>query len=198
MSKLIVCLGYNLQPDNSIPSILENRLKDTIKLCNENKNSVLLLMGASLYQDSRENIISEALAMKNYLEKNFKQEIKSIKMLTEETSTSTVEQLCYLKKFIKKEKFNYSDVVIISSQFFIDRVKFYAEYIFDTSTGIIFIESAMPQNLVGHFQSVEEGKFKQAQGWLKNHRKRDDQTILIEQKVFQNQVKKGKINQPIS
>ena len=102
MSKLIACLGYHLQLDNSIHSVLENRLKDAAELCAKNPNSTLLLMGSSLYGDRRQ--VSEASVMKNYLEENFGKEIKGTKIITEEITLSAVEQLCYLKKFMEREK----------------------------------------------------------------------------------------------
>ena len=104
MSKLIVCLGYHLESDNSVSLVLKNRLFDAVNLCKKNKNSTLLLMGLSSYGDLRNDRISEASAMKKYLEENFNEELGNTKIITEETTASTVEQLCYLKEFIKKEK----------------------------------------------------------------------------------------------
>jgi hypothetical protein len=127
MSKLIVCLGYHLEPDNSISLVLENRLKDTAEICSKNGNSALLLMGSSPYGDSGENKISESSVMKEYLTNNFGEKLQGIKIITEETTTSTVEQICYLKKYMEREKINLSDLVIISSKFFSERVKLYVE-----------------------------------------------------------------------
>jgi len=198
MSKLIVCLGYRLEPDNSINPILKNRLKDTADICAKHKNSTLLLMGAFVYKNARKNTKSEAFVMKKYLQENFTQKIKDIKIITEENTTSTVEQICYLKKIIKKNKFKYSDLIIVSSKFFGNRVKLYVEYIFGTKKGVNFVESAIPKNLEIRFKKIETFKLKQIQDWLKDHKKGDDKRILREQKIFQNKILKGKIKQPLS
>jgi hypothetical protein len=155
-------------------------------------------MGGSFYKNIEKQKISEALVMKRYLEKNFKKQLKNTKIITEEKTTSTVEQICFLKKLIKKEKFLYSDVVIVSSKFFGNRVKLYTEYILGTNKGIIFLESKIPKNLEARFKKVEEGKLKVVQNWFKKHKKGDDKKILKEQKIFQRKVKEGKINQPVS
>ena len=196
MPKLIVCLGNRLNPHNSLSPVLINRLLDAVNLCRKNVNPVLLLMGSFPYGDLRKDKISEASAMKRYLEENFKEELKETKIITEETTQSTVEQLCYLKKFIQKEGFNFSDLIIISSEFFSDRVKLYTEYIFGTIDGIIFINSIVPMDMLGKFREAEEFKIKEGQDWLKGQRKGDDETILIEQKKFQDGVIKGEIPQP--
>ena len=194
MSKIIACLGYHLNPDGSINSILQNRLNDSITEINKNPNSVLMLMGSFMYREKNSAGISEAEAMKKYLETNFDGSLKDIKILTEENSTSTVEQLCFLKQEIP----NISDLIIVSSEFFGDRVKLYAEYIFGTTNGITFIESKLPDDIKEKFKEVEADKFTKAVEWLKNHKKGDFITILEEQKAFQKQVIEGRINHPIS
>jgi hypothetical protein len=198
MSKLIVCLGYHLQFDDSMSPILENRLKDTARLCEENKNSSLLLMGGFSYHELEKFKFSEAALMKEFLEKNFIEKIKNTKIIIEENTTSTVEQLCYLKKFIKQEQLDYSDLMIVSSKFFVDRVKLYVEYIFGINSGIAFIESDIPVDLEDRFRKIEEIKRQEVEDWFKGHQKGDDVTILKEQEVFQAKVKKGEIKRPIS
>lgn len=196
MSKLIVCLGYHLRPDNSVHPVLENRLLDSVELCGKNANSILLLMGSSPYGNSKGNKISEALAMKKYLEEKFNKELKGTRIITEKTTASTVEQLCFLKKFLEEEKINLSDLVIVSSEFFSDRVKLYAEYIFGTINGIIFINSPVPAEIAEEFKKAEEYKLSEGISWLKSHTKGDDQAILKEQKEFQKGVLEGEIKQP--
>ena len=198
MSKLIVCLGYHLEPDNSVPSVLKNRLLDAVNLCKNNNNSILLLMGSSPYWDLGKDKISEALAMKKYLAENFSEELGGIKIITEETTVSTVGQLCYLKEFIVREKLNLSDLVIVSSEFFSDRVKLYAEYVLGSIDGIIFIDSSVPAEIKEKFQKAEKYKLSEGIKWLNIYKKGDDQTILRAQREFQNKVMEGKIKQPPS
>lgn len=196
MSKLIVCLGYHLPQDNSIPVILENRLKNVARLCIENPDSTLLLMGSSPYGESGKNKASEASVMKEYLEINFEKNLTYVKIITEETTTSTVEQLCYLKSFLQAQKLNSSDLFIVSSEFFSERVKLYAEYIFGIIDGIIFIESAVPPEARERFKELENEKIKEGIKWLAHIKKGDDATILREQQEFQRKVVVGEIKQP--
>ena len=198
MSKLIVCLGYRLEPDGSMSPILENRLKDTARLCEENMNPTLLLVGGFSYHKAEKFNFSESALMKEFLENNFAKEIEGIKITTEEHTTSTVEQICYLKKFIKQEKFNHSDLTIVSSRFFGGRVKLYVEYIFGANSDIIFIESDIPADLEIKFQEIEKTKLEEVQNWFKGHTKGDDERILREQEEFQNKVKNREIKQPLS
>ena len=198
MSKLIVCLGYRLEPDGSISPILKNRLEDTARLCKENINSTLLLMGGFSYHEAEKFKFSESALMNEFLEKNFAKEIEGIKIITEENTTSTVEQICYLKKFMQQEQLNFYDLIVVSSRFFGDRVKLYVEYIFGTNAEIKFIESDVPSDLKKRFKEIEKFKIQVAQDWLKGHIKGDDVTILKEQQKFQMKVKMGEIKQPSS
>ena len=194
MSKIIACLGYHLNPDGSINPILQNRLNDSVAEITKNPNSILMLMGSSMYREKNPVRTSEAGVMKKYLETNFGGNLKDIKILTEENSTNAVEQLCFLKQEVQ----NISDLTIVSSEFFGDRVKLYAEYIFGTANGITFIESKLPHDIKEKFKEVETDKFTKAVEWLKNHKKGDFEAILKEQKAFQDKVTEGKVNHPIS
>ena len=196
MSKLIVCLGYRLGLDNSVPRVLKNRLLDAVNFCKNNNNSILLLMGSSPYGDLRKDKISEASAMKKYLQENFSEKLGGTKIITEETTVSAMEQLCYLKEFIEKEKFNLSDLVIVSSEFFSDRIKLYLEYVFGSIDGIVFIDSLVPVEIKEEFKKAEEYKLSEGIKWLNGHKKGDHQTILKKQREFQNKVIKGEIKQP--
>lgn len=194
MSKTIVCLGYHLNPDGSPHHILQNRLKDTVIEITKNPHSTLMLMGGSLYRETDSIKISEAETMKKYLENNFSGSLKNIKILTEENSTSTIEQLFFLKENVP----NILDLTIVSSEFFGNRVKLYAEYIFGTTDGVTFIESRLPEDVKEKFKEVETDKLKKAVEWLKNNKKGDSEKILEEQRAFQNKIKKGKVSHPIS
>jgi len=196
MSKLIVCLGYRLEPNDSISPVLINRLLDVVSQYNDNEDFTLLLMGSSLYGDSRKEKISEASVMEKYLRDNFKEKLKGAKMIIEETTASTVEQLCYLKEFIEKEKLDFSNLVIVSSEFFGDRVRLYAEYVFGTIDGIIFIDSIVPAEIREKFQKAEEFKLKEGKKWLMRHEKGNSRRILKEQIEFQNKVIGGETKQP--
>ena len=138
--------------------------------------------------------------MKDYLANNYKEELAGIKIITETNTTSTIEQLCYLKKFIdsRKPELNYEDLIIVSSEFFNDRVKLYAEYIFGNIEGMMFVGSTVPSEPKDNFESAEEDKLKKAKNWLKSHRKGDADTILADQKTFQARIINNGIEHPVS
>jgi hypothetical protein len=197
MAKLIVCLGYNLKPDNSAHPILENRLKDVAEQCKKNPNSVVLLMGSHPYGVSKKDKVSETSVMKRYLEENFSGDLQGVEVTIEEDTKSVIEQLCYLKKFIEQKKLDYSDIVIISSKFFNDRVKLSAEYIFGTTQGITFIESEIPEENIAGFRRIENFKLRDST-WLAKHEKGNDTEILAAHKKFQDRVILGEIKHSIS
>lgn len=196
MSKLVVCLGYRLQSDNSISPILQNRLLDVVKLCSSGDVSTLLLMGSSPYGNLKKDKIPEAVAMREFLEKNFNAKFTGIQIVAEETTKSAVEQMCFLKNFIRKNSLQLSDLIIVSSKFFSDRVKLYAEYIFGNIDGIIFIGSTIPLEMEEEFRKAEEFKLQEGRNWLRHYKKGDDKEILKAQREFQDGVIKGEIKQP--
>ena len=198
--KLIACLGYSLKEDNSVHPILENRVRDSVNMCVKNNESTLILMGGAYYKDTKERRISQASAMKKFLDENFKEELENIKIIVEENTTSTIEQLCYLRELIDSGEFKlkYSDLVLVASKFFIERVKLYSEYIFDTNEDITFVGSSVPENIFEQFKNTEENKLKEAQIWLKDYTRGEYKELLNWQKVFQEQIQKGKINYPAS
>jgi DUF218 domain len=200
MPKLIACLGYDLRTDGSIQLTLINRLNDVARLCKEYKHSTVVLLGGSSYRNTDNGLPSQAFVMKEYLQNNYKKELADIEILTEENSTSTVEQLCHLKERIVSEKPNlsYESLVIVSSEFFNERVKLYAEYIFGDTKGVLFVGSPVPPNLRDNFQTIEKDKLSKAQEWLKRYQKGDSAQILMDQRNFQAKVINDKIDHPIS
>jgi hypothetical protein len=198
--KLVACLGYNLKEDNSIHPILENRLRDSVDVCVKNNESVLILMGGVDYRDQGQQKVSQVSVMKKFLDENFKEELENTKIIVEENTTSTIEQLCYLRELIDSGEFKlkYSDLVVVASEFFIERVKLYSEYIFNTNENITFIGSDIPESIFEQFKNTEENKLREAQIWLKDYKRGDYEEILNRQKNFQEQVQKGKTNYPVS
>jgi len=198
--KLIACLGYSLKEDNSIHPILENRLRDGVDMCVKNNESTLILMGGAYYKDTKERRISQASVMKKFLDENFKKELENTKIIVEENTASTIEQLCYLRELVdsRKFKFKYSDLVIVASKFFVERVKLYSEYIFDADENMTFVGSSVPESIFEQFKNTEENKLKEAQIWLKDYKRGDYKEILNKQKVFQEQVQQGKVNYSVS
>lgn len=200
MKELIVCLGYSLRKNGSLPKILENRLIDCAKLCSRKPRSTLLLMGSHYYSNVNTNLPSQASAMKKYLMGKYVNELRSIKVIIEEETASSVEQICYLKKLLTKDESELSrentKITIVSSEFFNDRVKLYVKYIFGSIKSFAFIPSEVPENMRENFRKVELEKYKKARKWLSGHIKGDSKSILKEQKEFQKKIREGKVNYP--
>jgi hypothetical protein len=94
---IIACLGYRLNPDGSMTELLINRLQDSARLCQEHPEAVLLLMGSHSYRDEGKSMPTEASVMKQYLEQNYPSIFQTSRVVTEENTTTSVEQICFLK-----------------------------------------------------------------------------------------------------
>ncbi len=202
MKKLIICLGHRLRKNGSIPKILKNRLVLCADLCSKNPGSILLLMGSYFYQDMDTNLPTEASVMKGYLLEEHGNMLKNTQIITEEKTTSSVEQLCYLRELLDSNTLGLSredlNIIIVSSEFFSNRIKLYIEYIFGTTKGLTLISSKVPKEIRDSFKRAELGKYRKALEWLKRHIKGDYKTILKEQQEFQKKVTEGKIHHPVS
>src|SRR6185369_14193609 len=108
MHKLIVCLGYDLEADGSIPPLLGNRLIDSVDLCRKTPGATLLLMGNISYRDAGLGLPTQAAVMREYLGRNFRKELKQSNILTEDETTSSVSQIVYLKELVDAGKFSLS------------------------------------------------------------------------------------------
>jgi len=199
MKSLIICLGYDLESDGNLSPVLINRLNDVIKLLRNNEHAITLLMGSIAYRDGISDA-SQALAMKSYLLTHAK-EIDSDRIMVEDKSTSSVEQLCIIREMIDSKEIAIADIdkfIIISSKYFEERIKLYTEYIFNDISKFEFIGSALPTNISSSFGSAERQKFLSAKAWLGRHKKGDYKTILSEQLKFQEEVRLGNRSHPRS
>lgn len=199
MSRLIVCLGYDLLADGSIPSLLENRLIDSAKLCNENPGATLLLMGNVSYRDAGLGLPTQAQAMRRYLEENFSADLREVDILMEEKTTSSVAQIAYLRELVDASRFAISEdgpVVIVSSEFICERIQLYVDYIFGTTEGFKFIDSKVPDDLRNSLQIAESIKLPQTRMWLNRHAKGDYRSMLKDQAEFEKKILDDEVDYP--
>jgi len=156
---------------------------------------MLLLMGSHTFRAKGPNIPDLALAMGKYIEGHAPDLLKTTKLILENKSTSTVEELCFLKDFSKRQGGD-PQITVIASEFFADRVKLYAEYILGDAEGVNFIASAVPEEGKGEFEKIEEDKLAKAREWLSRHEKGNSKIILREQKAFEKKIISGEIIHP--
>ena len=111
----MIVLGCQVRGDR-ISKMLKYRLDAALTYLNENENTIVIVSGG---QGAGENI-SEALAMKQYLTANG---IVSSRIIMEEQSTSTVENIRYSKELIEEQggDASQSEVIIVSNNFHVSR-----------------------------------------------------------------------------
>lgn len=98
MIDAIICLGNTLLDDGTPDWTLQSRLNKTVEAWNQNPNAVLILSGGkSLSSLNKKNVHSEATGMLNYLKENYSEIIEGKKIIIEEDSLTTIDQLCKIK-----------------------------------------------------------------------------------------------------
>ncbi len=195
MNNLIACLSFNPNNNDAILPILESRLQEVIKLCREQPEAELVLMGGATFRAESTGDLS--LAMKQYLETQAPDVLDHRKVHLTNEGTSTVRELSMLREMTNQET-ERPKVTIVASEFFVDRVKLYTEYIFGDLNRIEFVASRVPDEGREGLQEIEETKFVKGQEWLAEHEKGDYQRILREQEIFEGQVRRGEIEHPVS
>jgi len=189
MDRIVACLGYTLQ-DGKVPPILENRLRDCARLCKKYPHATLLLMGHAPYHHGRATI-SEARAMSDHIEKYYPWIVTSTKIILEEKTTSTVEQICFLRKYAGSRR-----IVIVASKYFSRRVRWYVRYILQETADVQIISSKVPRGIERKLAVLESEKLQKTKPWLRRHKKGDWRAILQEQGEFQEDVKQGRVVAP--
>jgi len=196
MKNLVVSLGYNPNDDGEILPILEARLQDAIKLCRENPGTTLLLMGGTTFRNTNPSALNQSLIMKKYIEDNAPDILANTEIITESSALSTVAELAFLREFLQKQ--SAEKITVIASEFFVERVKLYSEYIFPEGQEVNFVASQVPTDEKDEFGKIEMDKLEKGRRWLEGHVKGDYQTILREQKEFETKIITGEIKHPIS
>ena len=197
MKNVIICLGFNPNDDGAILPILKARLQDAIKLCKANHGSTLILFGGNTFRNKNRDAPDQSLLMKKYIEDNAWSVPKNTTIITERSGSSTVEELCLARKFIDEES-DKVKLTIVTSEFFVNRVRLYARYILNNVGKIKFVASEVrPEDAEG-LREIEAHKFTRARGWLARHTKGDYGKILAEQKSFEGIVTSGEVDHPIS
>ena len=114
--KIIVVLGDKLHANNKMSSNLKSRLDKCIEIYKT--NNLVIVCGGNVCGSKCNH--TEAYRMKKYLLN--KSEILKNKIILENKSTDTITNIKNMKKII--QKYNYSSLTIISSEWHLPRVKF--------------------------------------------------------------------------
>lgn len=112
---VVVVLGAGLKGDK-LSLILKNRMDKCLKYMNKYPESIAVVSGGQ----GEGETITEAEAMKNFLLVNG---INEKRILKEEKSTSTFENLKFSKKILENNKIYTKEIMIITSDFHLFRAK---------------------------------------------------------------------------
>lgn len=108
----IIIHGEKHNSDCSIHSAFKERLKKAILISKKQKNSIIIILGGK----TRKNCISESKAGKNFLRYKIKK-----KIIVEQKSKTTIENIKFLKKILNHKKFH--KLYVITSKKRIFRLK---------------------------------------------------------------------------
>jgi len=138
----IVVLGAGITKKGNLPEQAKKRLDKALKMLKRRKEANVLLCGkySFLYPKSKLPPTTEAEAMRDYL---LKKGVDEDKIYLEKKSKDTVGNAYYAKKeyFIpKKEK----EALVVTSDFFLERVKFIFEKIFGPTYKLKFYPVTSP------------------------------------------------------
>lgn len=128
--KLIVTVGGGFGENGILPVWVQNRLNLANELFLRNPGTKILLSGLGLGNPAE----SEALVMKRELLK--RSSIPPEKILLEEKSLDSLGNAYYSR--LIAESLNASSLIVITSQFHMDRIKFLFKWVFGNSSKITF------------------------------------------------------------
>jgi uncharacterized SAM-binding protein YcdF (DUF218 family) len=169
-TKIIAVLAGEIWHDNSLKEITKERVDLGILTWQKTLESFLVMSGSwSLLLDKKPDT-TEAEAMKEYAVKNGVDE-KSI--LTEKESKDTIGNAYYLKTcFLSPNKI--TDLIVITSDFHIERVKYIFKFVLGNDISVKIIGSATKNKK--EFQKrqiVEKSLLAETKKWFKNLKQGD-------------------------
>jgi hypothetical protein len=192
MNEIIFVLGYELTDKLEMHPILIESLKEALKLYNENKERQIIVSGFKPYIHEDLSVPTEASLMSKWL---IDHNVSEKNISKEETTQSSVEQLCWLKEQIEKEKI--SRVYIVCSEFFSNRIKLYSDHIFfNFDIPIEIISASVTKSIAKDFQLIEKEKYIKAKEWLLNIEYGDCKKMLSDMKEYKQKIKDKIIDYP--
>lgn len=115
-AQYVIVLGAKVKPDGLLSLTLKSRLEETVSYLNKHPHVKVIVSGGQGTDEDR----TEASAMFMYLQDKG---IAAERILTEERSTSTYENLLFSKELLPKGT---KHITIISNDFHLQRAKYFA------------------------------------------------------------------------
>ena len=132
---LILCLGKNLNKDNSLDWVLQARVEKAIETYNDHPEAVLMFSGGKYFLAS-DYSSSEADAMLAYVKKQHKD--LADKVIVESESDNTIDQLCRIKnEFILPKKWR--SIALVSDEFHVRRAGVFMDGILGDGYKLYFV-----------------------------------------------------------
>lgn len=126
----MIILGAKVNEDG-ISKTLKRRLDKAIEYYNTNKNINIIVSGGQ----GSDEVVTEALAMKNYLVKNG---VSKDKIIMEDKATTTLENIIFSKKIITDKNLK-GKVLIVTSDYHLFRGQFIASILGIDNEGLCSI-----------------------------------------------------------
>jgi len=123
-------------------SMLYVRLEKSIELLNKYPDAIAIMSGGQGVDEHA----PEAVVMKEYL---VGRGIAAERILTEERSRSTLQNIIYTKELIEEENLNDYRLIGVSSDFHIPRIELFAKH-FDLEITMIPSKSYVPWSMIGN------------------------------------------------
>ena len=173
----IIVLSTKIPKEGTITEDLKLRLDKAIELFFSNSANYLILSG-KWDNPNEKSLITHAEAIKKYCISNG---IKEEFIIKEENSLDTVGQAFFIKKDLLKPK-NWNEIIIISSDYHIERVKTVFNFILGKDYQINYISVETHLSKSEEIIKEEKNRLKVFLDFFKGINKGDD--INIEKQLF--------------
>jgi hypothetical protein len=118
----IICLGKQLNDDGSLDWVSQERVKLALDIWKQDKSALLILSGGKKYSDERNLEVSEAVAMKKFIEVQPDINQDEIEIIVEDEGPSSLTQLVIIKTDIILAR-GLKNIDVISDEIHIERVR---------------------------------------------------------------------------
>jgi uncharacterized SAM-binding protein YcdF (DUF218 family) len=163
MYDVIIVLGYLVEDNGKLPEEQILRINKGIELLNKKQARNIIMNGGF---GNHFNKTNKPLAwyMKEFA---MKQGIPSRKIISENKSANTIENILFSKAIIIKHK--WKSIIIVSSKYHIPRVKMICKYIFSKDYKLKFLGVKTAKDNKKEVLENERKHIIENEDWLKNN-----------------------------
>jgi len=171
----IIILGGGINKDGTLLEITVSRLEKGIELFRKNTSAYVIVSGAYGFMLDYIPQKTEARIMKEYLEK---EGLPKEKIILEEESKDTLGNAYFTKLNVLEPKKWYK-VIIVTSDFHLERTKYIFKKVFGNKYKIEFITSSsdLTKQVIKRLETRERKVLKILKKWLKNVKIEDNKSI---------------------